>query len=218
MLRSRPLPHPRFIAFLALFASVGLAAGTFLPAVRPSVALVAGFDTGAAAFILSAVPLWRDRTERVSHVRAERDDGGQKLLLVILVATLAVVLVALGMAVQHQNGRTPADLALVVVTLTLAWVLVNLVYSFHYAHLFYEIRRHGGAAKADGGFAFPGGQPPSFADFCYFSFTIGMTCQVSDVAITDQRIRRAALIHGLVSFFFNLGVFALTVNVLAGVL
>ena len=45
-----------------------------------------------------------------------------------------------------------------------------------------------------------------------------MTCQVSDVAITDPVMRRNALVHGLVSFFFNLGVLALTINVLAGVL
>lgn len=214
MSRFSPLPHPRFIVFLLLFAFVGVAVDLAAPHIRPSIALIAGFDTGAAAFILSAVPLWRDRGDPGAHVRAERDDGGQRLLILVLVATLAVVLVALGMAVQHQNGRTPADVLLVVVTLTLAWVLVNLVYSFHYAHLYYDLRRRGG----DGGLDFPGGHAPVFADFCYFSFVIGMTCQVSDVAITEQRIRRAALLHGLVAFFFNLGVFALTVNVLAGVL
>ena len=208
------LPHPRFLAFLAVFAAATILAGLAVPGLRPSVALITGFDIGAAVFIASAAPLWRD--ERIPRMRAhaERDDGGRTLLLAILAATLVAVLVALGLALRSSATRTPADLALVGVTLVLGWMLGNLVYALHYAHLYYDQ-----VGKGDrGGLAFPGDAPPVFVDFCYFSFVIGMTCQVSDVAITDPVMRRNALVHGLVSFFFNLGVLALTINVLAGVL
>lgn len=208
------LPHPRFLGFLAVFAAATVATALVVPGLRPSVALIAGFDIGAVVFIASMIPLWRD--ERIPRMRAsaERDDGGRTLLLAILGATLVAVLVALGLAVQRHQTRTPTDLALVVVTLVLGWMLANLVYALHYAHLYYDQ-----VGKGDrGGLAFPGDAPPVFADFCYFSFVIGMTCQVSDVAITDRTMRRNALAHGLVSFFFNLGVLALTINVLAGVL
>lgn len=207
------LPHPRFLAFLAIFVAVALAAGLAVPGLRPSVALITGFDIGAAVFIVSAAPLWRDEHIPRMRASAERDDGGRTLLLALLLAALVAVLLALGMAVR-QSGRTPADLALVVVTLVLGWTLVNLVYALHYAHLYYDQ-----VGKHDrGGLAFPGNAAPVFADFCYFSFVIGMTCQVSDVTITDRLMRRTALVQGLVSFFFNLGVLALTINVLAGVL
>lgn len=62
---------------------------------------------------------------------------------------------------------------------------------------------------------FPGTREPLFDDFCYFAFVIGMTSQVSDVAIESRQMRRLATLHGLQAFFFNLGVLALTVNMLS---
>jgi uncharacterized membrane protein len=50
----------------------------------------------------------------------------------------------------------------------------------------------------------------------YFSFVIGMTCQVSDVAVTTRSMRRTTLVHGILSFFFNTVILALSVNLLAG--
>lgn len=55
-------------------------------------------------------------------------------------------------------------------------------------------------------------------DFLYFSLVIGMTSQVSDVAITSRVIRRMASVHGVLSFFFNLTVLALTVNMISNLL
>jgi uncharacterized membrane protein len=64
---------------------------------------------------------------------------------------------------------------------------------------------------------FPGGDPnPDYWDFVYFSFVIGMTSQVSDVAITSKVIRRTATVHGILSFLFNAALLALTVNIAAG--
>lgn len=208
------LPHPRFLAFLIVFVTVAGGLWLALPGLRPSVAVVSGFDTGAAVFILSTAPLWQDVRIPAIRARAARDDGGRTVQLLVLLAALVAVLVSLGMAVHHPAGYAATDLAVVVATLTLAWVLVNLVYAFHYANLFYGQWK--GADR--GGLDFPGEHPPVFVDFCYFSFVIGMTCQVSDVAITNPVLRRTALVHGLVAFFFNLGVLALTINVLAGVL
>jgi uncharacterized membrane protein len=208
------VPHPRFLAFLAVFMAVALALWLALPDLPPSVAIVTGFDTGAAVFILSTVPLWREAQIPMIRARAARDDGGRTAQLLVLLVALVAVLVSLGLAVHRPAGHAAIDLAVVVTTLALAWVLVNLIYAFHYANLFY------GQWKGTdrGGLAFPGEHPPVFVDFCYFSFVIGMTCQVSDVAITHPVLRRTALVHGLVAFFFNLGVLALTINVLAGVL
>ena len=55
-------------------------------------------------------------------------------------------------------------------------------------------------------------------DFVYFSFTIGMTFQVSDVQITDPAMRGLALTHGILSFFYATGILALTVNMVAGLI
>ena len=55
---------------------------------------------------------------------------------------------------------------------------------------------------------------PDYMDFAYFSFVIGMTFQVSDVRIISRRIRRLALLHGLLSFLFNTVIVALVINVI----
>ena len=54
-----------------------------------------------------------------------------------------------------------------------------------------------------GGLIFPGDRPPDYFDFAYFSFVVGMTCQVSDVQITSRRMRRITLVHSVLSFGFN---------------
>ena len=48
----------------------------------------------------------------------------------------------------------------------------------------------------------------TYWDFVYFAFAIGTATQVSDVEISSKRIRRT----GIVSFFFNVMVIALTVG------
>jgi len=69
-----------------------------------------------------------------------------------------------------------------------------------------------------GGLKFPGQQSPDYWDFVYFSFVIAMTSQVSDVAITSKVIRRVATVHGVLSFFFNVSVLALTVNMVSNLI
>ena len=93
----------------------------------------------------------------------------------------------------------------------LSWLMVHLVFTFHYAHKYYSI------AEVPG-LDFPGKEhdEPDYLDFAYFAFVIGCTFQVSDVAITSRSIRRLALLHGLLSFVLNTFVVALTVNMLAG--
>jgi uncharacterized membrane protein len=65
---------------------------------------------------------------------------------------------------------------------------------------------------------FPGDRPPDYFDFAYFSFVIGMCCQVSDVQITSRRMRRIALFHSVLSFGFNTMILALLINTVSGLL
>ena len=65
------------------------------------------------------------------------------------------------------------------------------------------------------GLDFPGEKHPNYIDFAYFSFVIGMTFQVSDVQVTQRRLRRLVLLHGVISFAFNTVILALTINTLS---
>jgi uncharacterized membrane protein len=90
-------------------------------------------------------------------------------------------------------------------------VFVNIMFALHYAHDYYA------APDANAsGLAFPGTSEPDYWDFMYFAFVLGMTFQVSDVQITSRGVRRFALMHGVLAFFFNVVIIALTVNIVAG--
>ena len=211
----KSLPHARFLMFLAVFAA-GFAA--FCSLMAPERALVAGFDLGVLAFAVSCLPLWRTDAATSVRARAVRDDGGRVLLLLVSAVTLGVVLLALARITIGVKTLGAGDVTAVVGTLLLAWLFVNLVYAFHYAHLYYDQTNGEGSPRDIGGLQFPGDAEPVFSDFCYFSFVIGMTCQVSDVAVAAPVLRRVVLLHGVLSFVFNLGVLAMTINVLAGIL
>jgi uncharacterized membrane protein len=199
------------MAFLALFACVAGAAATRL---NPSAATILGFDIAALAFIAACLPLWLSDDLDAIRARTARDDGGRVLLPVVAVLLATVLVLALGRLISDRQTLDASDLAVVAVTLSIAWVFANLVFAFHYGHVYYATERREDA----GGLAFPSEPAPLFADFAYFSFVIGMTCQVSDVAVTSRRMRRIVALHGMFSFFFNLGVLAMTINVLSGVL
>lgn len=100
-----------------------------------------------------------------------------------------------------------------VASLLLIWLFANSTYALHYAHDYYAATPDG-AIK--GGLEFPGTPSPSYSDFAYFAFTLGMTFQTSDVAITAPALRRVALLHCFAAFVFNIGVIAFTINALGG--
>ena len=113
-----------------------------------------------------------------------------------------------------------ASVVLILYTIVLSWAFMHSVFALHYAHDYYF---DGELPAADPGqrserLLFPGQQAPTYGDFLYFSFTIGMTFQVSDVQIADAAIRRIVLLHGIVGFFYTTGILALTINLVAGLI
>ncbi len=86
--------------------------------------------------------------------------------------------------------------------------------TMHYAHAYYRTEDPDERGKHGAGLNFPSEEDdePDFIDFAYFAFVIGMTFQVSDVAITSKRIRRLSLVHALLSFLFNTAILALAIN------
>ena len=81
----------------------------------------------------------------------------------------------------------------------------------HYAHGYYVQDESGGDCR---GLDFPGTRTPDYGDFAYFAFTLGMTFQTSDVAISSPATRRVVLLHTFAAFVFNIGVIAFTINLL----
>ncbi len=204
------IAHPRFLLFIAL-ALITVPAATFY--MKLEEAVVFGFNIASIAFILASVPLWLDDRPEEARMRGARDDGGRVLLLVVSAAVLAAVVVSLARMIQTKEAVTMPDLLEVVATLLLAWLFANLIYAHHYGHLFTTRW-----TRRCRGLVFPATREPVFADFCYYAFCIGMTSAVSDVNVESVQMRRVTTVHALLAFIFNLGIMALVINVLSGVL
>jgi uncharacterized membrane protein len=127
------------------------------------------------------------------------------------VASLAAVVAELGAAPAAPGGSSWTEVALATVTILLSWIFMHTMFALHYAHEFYG---EGRDTKV-GGLQFPGTDEPDYWDFLYFSLVIAMTSQVSDVQISSRSIRRLGTIHGVIAFFFNLTILALTVNMVS---
>ena len=102
--------------------------------------------------------------------------------------------------------------------LAASWLTIHMVFAFRYAHRYYQAELQTGE-KADGdgpGLQFPCADAPDYFDFMYYAYVVGMTSQVSDVQVTSRVMRRLTLVHGILSFAFNMLVLALSINVVAG--
>ena len=143
--------------------------------------------------------------------RVAKDNDANRSLLLFISFVLTVVILAAVVAELGQSELTLFDKALVAASLVMVWLFANAVYSLHYAHLFYTTDDGG---KDSAGLEFPHCNEPLMGEFVYFAYTLGVAVQTSDVQVTSPHIRKVVTAHSIIGFFFNLGVLALTINVL----
>ena len=223
MARSKSTPRlPRFVRVilarprLILSACLAIAVMALIPG-RHSLAsrMIIGWDLGVAAYLLSAfLLLARADIVRLRRQAAQEDEGKFGVLALTATASFAsLAAIVFELVSAGKSGRDPLHLGLAVVTIALSWAFIHTIFALHYAHEFYG----GGRAKGDG-LNFPGNSEPDYWDFVYFSLVIGMTSQVSDVAVTSRSVRRTVAAHGVVAFVFNTTLLALTINIVASAL
>jgi uncharacterized membrane protein len=199
---------------VAASGTVGLATGVAVAlASNLPLALLIGWTTGSGSLLiwiwLSVHRLDADAT--ASAATAEDSSRTAVWLLVIGASAMSLAAVVVGLhrattaSLTNEWFLTLSSMTTVIT----AWMVLHTVFVLRYAHLYYD-------GDEVGGVDFPGGQAPDYRDFAYFGFTVGMTFQVSDTAVTDRRVRRTVLRHSLLSFLFGTAIVATTVNVLAG--
>ncbi len=142
-------------------------------------------------------------------------------VFVIFLVTLVVVGVATVSLFQLINGRDSAGAAALTFALAsvpLGWFTIHAMAALHYAHIYWmddeepASKDERGKKMPVGGLDFPGTPRPRGWDFLYFATVVGMTAQTADTAITTTQMRRIALLHSIVSFFFNTVIVAAAVN------
>jgi uncharacterized membrane protein len=157
--------------------------------------------------------------ERI-RVVAQRQDVGRTVIFMFVIVVACAALFAVAFLIRSGKPverHLSIHLLLALATVVLSWLLMHAVFGLRYAHKFYGDSVTS-ADKHAGGLKFPEDDLPDYRDFAYFSFVIGMTCQVSDVAVTSREMRRLVLLHGVLSFGFNTVILALTINTVSSFL
>jgi uncharacterized membrane protein len=190
----------------------GIAAFAIAWLVTPwQAAALIGWNVAATVFIAW---IWftvarMDGASTAKHAAIE-DISRSTADLILILASVAS-LVGVGLSLLEASDTEGLAKAMVVglasVSVILSWATVHTVFTLRYARLYYS---------AGGGIDFNGDRAPTYTDFAYLAFTIGMTYQVSDTSIASKAIRRTALRHAYMSYLFGTVVVAMTINVVAG--
>ncbi len=214
---------PHIDAHHRLGAAVGVALlAFFLSGLRLHLPhqIIVTWDAFAATAL--ALAWWEIFVSEPSVVvrMAKLQDSSRVLIFLFVIfaafASLFAVGFLLGTAKSASGARFTGHLVLAVITVMLSWLLINTLFAMRYAHLYYSIEENEDVECQGSGLDFPGKEAPDYLDFAYFSFVVGMTCQVSDVQITERPMRRLALLHGVLAFVFNTVIVALSINILSG--
>lgn len=157
-----------------------------------------------------------DAARTRSHAQSQ-DQPGLLLFTILLLsvfASMAAITFMLQRVQDLSTGQRLGHLMLSLMALAISWLLMQTIFAFRYAHVYYqeELRGHPHGA----GLEFPGKLPPDYFDFLYYAHVVGMTSQVSDVVVTSRQMRRMTLLHSVTAFAFNMLVLALSINVMAG--
>ena len=197
--------HGRFY----LAALTGVSAGLIGFQLQLKLRLVLGGDVFFLVYLgLMAVFAARVTPDGLRARAAEEDEGLPLIFLLTLVA-IVLSISAIFVVLNSQAAGFGLSTLVALASVPLGWAMVHTLAAFHYANLYYKPRPDGGE---EGGLAFPGNGEPGAWDFLYFAFVIGMTAQVSDVAVASTSLRRVVLAHAVVSFFYYAVILAVAVN------
>lgn len=194
---------------LSISVLIGAAAGAVVALLESwAIGGLIAWVVAASAFLLwTWISLWPSDAARTA-ILARREDPSRPAsdILLLGVATASIIAVAL---VIIPAGRTGWLLvALGIACIVVSWVVVHTVFMLKYARLYYT--------EPEGGLGFQQDADPSYRDFAYVAFTIGMTFQVSDTEVQTTEIRTTVLRQALISFVFGAIIIAVTINVVAG--
>ncbi|MBE9013059.1 DUF1345 domain-containing protein [Pseudanabaenaceae cyanobacterium LEGE 13415] len=187
--------------------------------------ILGGWIAGVLCFLSIVFWMMVSSDAEKTYDRAQRQEAQHWaiFLLVVCTALVSICAIALMLFDNADNKDIPASartvqIALSVISILSSWFLTHTMFALHYTACYYCIDHADPKLAYRGGIELPGGEEPDFLDFLYFSFTIGMTSQTSDISINAASMRRLSLGHGIVSFFFYSVIIALSVGVVGGLL
>ena len=198
---------------VAMFS--GAVAGAVVSLVTvPSAAVLSGWDLAVVIYVVWVWVAVRRLDPGTTARLAKREDPSSAVAELVVLGAGTAVLVAVGFALvkagQATGGMKAFLVTLGLLSVVLSWTVVHTVYALRYARAYYS--------EPAGGIEFNESEPPTYTDFAYFAFTVGMTFQVADTNITSKAVRRITLHHALLSYLFGAVLLGLVINVVATLL
>ncbi|SAL70157.1 membrane protein [Caballeronia peredens] len=193
---------------------VGCIVAALIPAqLRPTARALIGWDSAVWLYlVLIWLQMATARQSDVQALAAREDENAATVLMIVSVAAVAsIVAIVVELAAAKSLGaRAVPHYLLTGATMLGAWFLIPTMFTLHYARHYYQ------SPANDPALRFPDKQlKPDYWDFLYFSFTIAVASQTADIAVGSTSARRAVLAQSVLSFFFNLAVLGLSVNIAA---
>jgi len=153
-------------------------------------------------------------TAKVAQL-AEQEDRAELAIIAFMsiasAASLAAIILELATVKDLTQFQKGVHYLVTAATVSGSWLFIGTIFTFHYAKLYYR------SPKEQRALLFPDLHPqPNYWDFLYFSFTIAVAAQTSDIALTTRSIRKTALAQSVLSFWFNMAILGLSINIAAG--
>ena len=216
LLRHRLARQVRARPRLLIATLAGMVAGVLLPtslATHLVTRLLIAWNVGTGLYVvLAAIMMIRSSKERMRH-RAQLQDEGQWVILVLVVIAAVASLAAIGgelTVVKDMHGAAKvAHVSLAGLTVLSSWAFIQVMFALHYAHDYYAAKCHG----RNPGLQFPEDDEPDYGDFFYISAVIGTSGQTADVSFVSKMARRIGSVHCILAYLFNTTVLALLINI-----
>ncbi|APC14452.1 hypothetical protein BLL42_01385 [Pseudomonas frederiksbergensis] len=203
--------HPRLTAATLLGVTVSILA----PADSLISKILIGWNAGVWTYLV--LMLWltvRARADDVKRIAEVEDENAGMVLLIVCIAaiaSLATITLELAGSKDLETSRRLLHYGFTGMTVIGSWLLVGVIFSVHYARLFYTWNGKDPALRFAEGLL-----TPNYWDFLYFSFTIGVAVQTSDVGVATPGLRKIVLAQSLIGFLFNTAILGFSINIAAG--
>ena len=203
--------HPRLSAGMTL----GIAAGILVPADSIITKILIGWNAGVWTYlILMAWIVVHSKAADVKRIADIEDENAGLVLFVVCIAAIASLATITFEPAGSKDLETTRKLlhyGFTALTVLGSWLLIGVIFSVHYARLYYTWQGKEPALRFAEGLT-----TPNYWDFLYFSFTIGVAVQTSDVGVATRDLRKIVLAQSLIGFLFNTAILGFSINIAAG--
>lgn len=152
----------------------------------------------------------------LARQRARIKNTGLIALVVASLVGIAAIAVMLHSQREQAGWLRMLHLGGSQLALLFGWVAAQMIFGIQYMRIYYNnLQATANAVGRDPDLDFPGQPEPDLWDFMYYSFTIAMCFQTSDVSIRGTAMRRLTLMQAIYSFFFVAAIIGFVVNVLS---